>query len=131
MTLTCSWEVLQDLGSDHLPIILSILLSLVFSPMSVPLPSTFRKLAGMTFLFLILTVLLQRNIHLFLSFAAAALFTFLALNVAQSSIPFSHIKHHPKAWWSAEVEDVIDKRCKAFAVAHRSDEDRQAYIFAS
>ena len=32
LSLSCSWEVLQDLGSDHLPILLSISLSPVFRP---------------------------------------------------------------------------------------------------
>ena len=32
LALSCSWEVLQDLGSDHLPILLSIPLSPVFYP---------------------------------------------------------------------------------------------------
>ena len=32
LALSCSWEVLQYLGSDHLPILLSVLLSLVFHP---------------------------------------------------------------------------------------------------
>ena len=67
--------------------------------------------------------------------SAAALFTSLALNVAlnaaKSSIPFGRIKRPPKAWWSAEVESAVSERCKAFAGAHRSDEDRQAYISAS
>ena len=63
--------------------------------------------------------------------SAAALFTSLALNVAKSSISFDHIKRHPKAWWSAEVEGAVSERRKAFAAAHRSDEDRQAYISAS
>ena len=63
--------------------------------------------------------------------SAAALFTSLALNTAKSSIPFSCIKCHSKAWWSAEVEGGVRKRCKAFAAAHRSDEDCQAYISAS
>ena len=63
--------------------------------------------------------------------SAAALFTSLALNAAKSSIPFDRIKRHPKAWWSAEVESAVSERRKAFAAAHRSDEDRQAYIFAS
>ena len=64
LSLSCSWEVLQDLGSDHLPILLSVPPSLrSFTPTSVPLPSTFRKLAGMT---LTPTVLLQRNTRLFL-----------------------------------------------------------------
>ena len=65
-----------------------------------------------------------------LSFAAA-LFTSLALNAAKSSIPFDRIKRPPKAWWSAEVEEAVSERRKAFAAAHRSDEDRQAYISAS
>ena len=64
-------------------------------------------------------------------FSAAALFTSLALNATKSSIPFSCIKRHPKAWWSAEVEGVVRERSKTFAAAHTSDEDRQAYISAS
>ena len=63
--------------------------------------------------------------------AAAAFFTSLALNAAKSSIPFGCIKRPPKAWWSAEVEDAVSERRKAFASAHRSNEDRQAYISAS
>ena len=67
LALSCSWEVLQDLGSDHLPILLSIPLFRSFAPMSVSLPSTFRKLAGMTLpLTLTLSVHLQRNTRLFL-----------------------------------------------------------------
>ena len=55
-------------------------------------------------------------------FSAAALFMSLALNAAKSSIPFGRIKRHPKAWWSAEVEEVVSERRKAFAAAHRSDD---------
>ena len=32
---------------------------------------------------------------------------------------------------SAEVEDAVSERRRAFAAAHRSDEDRQAYFSAS
>ena len=32
LALSCSWEVLQDLGSDHLPILLSVPLSPVYRP---------------------------------------------------------------------------------------------------
>ena len=64
-------------------------------------------------------------------FSAAALFTSLALNAAKSFIPFSRIKRPPKAWWSAEVEEAVSERRKAFAATHRSDEDRQAYISVS
>ena len=63
--------------------------------------------------------------------SAAALFTSLALNAAKSFIPFGRIKRPPKAWWSAKVEEAVNKRCKAFAATHRSDEDHQAYISAS
>ena len=63
--------------------------------------------------------------------SAAALFNSLALNTAKFSIPFGRIKRPPKAWWSAEVEQAVSERRKAFAAAHRSDEDRQAYISAS
>ena len=50
------------------------------------------------------------------------------MNAAKSSIPFGRIKRPPKAWWSAEVEQAVGERRRAFATAHRSDEDRQAYI---
>ena len=91
------------------------------------LPSIFRKLAGLTLPFtLTLTVLLQRNTCLF-----PLLLLSLALNAAQSSIPFGRIKRYPKAWWSTKMEEAVSARRKAFAVAHRSDEDRQAYISAS
>ena len=53
------------------------------------------------------------------------------MNAAKSSIPFNRIKRPPKAWWSAEVEEAVSERRKAFAAAHRSDEDHQAYISAS
>ena len=102
-----------------------------FAPTSVLLPSIFRKLAGMILLpTLTPTVLLQRNTRLSLS-SAAALFTSLAMNAAKSSISFGRIKRHPTAWWSAEVEEAVSERRKAFAAAHRSDVDRQAYISAS
>ena len=106
LAFSCSWEVLQDLGSDHLPILLSIPLSLVFRPNERPLLSIFRELAGMALpLTLTLTVPQQRN-TLTLS-SAAALFTSLAMNAAKSSIPFGRIKRPPKAWWSAEVKEAV------------------------
>ena len=125
LDLSCSWEVLQDLDSDHLPILLYVPFSLrSFTPTNVPLPSIFRKLAGMTLvLTLTLTVLLQRNTRLFSLSSTATLFTFLAVNVATSSIPFSCITRHSIAWWSAEVEEAISERRKDFDAAHRSDED--------
>ena len=63
--------------------------------------------------------------------SAAALFTSLALNAAKSSIPFGCINHPPKTWWSTEVESAVSEKHKAFAAAHRNNEDHQAYISAS
>ena len=124
LAFSCSWEVLQDLGSDHLPILLPVPLSLrPIAPTSVLSPSIFKKLAGMALSpTLTRTVFLQR---------ITRLFTSLALNAAKSSIPFGRIKCCPKAWWSAEVEQAVSERHKAFAAARTSDEDRQAYISAS
>ena len=66
LALSCSWEVLQDLGSDHLPILLSVPLSPVFHPSERP-PSIFKKLAGITLLpTLTFTVPQQRNTRLIL-----------------------------------------------------------------
>ena len=53
------------------------------------------------------------------------------MNAAKSSIPFGRNKGPPKAWWSAEVEQAVGERRRAFTTAHRSDEDRQTYISAS
>ena len=50
----------------------------------------------------------------------------MTLNAAKSSFPFGGIKRPPKAWWSAEGESAVSERRKAFAAAHRSDEDHQA-----
>ena len=128
----CFWEVLQDLGSDYLPILLSVPLSLAYRRNQRPPYFNFQKARWDDFAsyFDFHCPSAEEYSSLSLS-SAAALFTFLALNAAKSSIPFSRIKRHPKAWWSAEVEGAVSERRKAFAAAHRSDEDRQAYISAS
>ena len=133
LAFSCSWEVLQNLGSDHLPIFLTVPLSLrPIAPTSVLLSSIFGKLAGMALppTFDSHCPSAEEYPSLSLS-SAAALFTSLALNAAKSSIPFGRIKRPPKAQWSAEVESAVSERRKAFAAAHRSDEDRLAYISAS
>ena len=43
---------------------------------------------------------------------------------------FLRVKRQPQAWWSSEVEGAVSVRRKAFAAAHRIDEDRQVYISA-
>ena len=124
--------MLQDLGSDHLPILLSVPLSPVFRPNKRPPSFNFQKARwdGFASYFDSYCPSAEEYSSLSLS-SAAALFTSLALNAAKSSIPFGRIKHPPKAWWSPEVEEAVSERRKAFAAAHRSDEDRQAYISSS
>ena len=124
--------MLQDLGSDHLPILLSIPLSPVFRSNERPPSFNFQKARWDGFASYIDSHCPSAEEYSSLSLSSAtALFTSLALNAAKSSIPFGRIKRHPKAWWSAEVEQAISERRKAFAAAHRSDKDRQAYISAS
>ena len=43
LALSCSWEVLQNVGSDHLPILLFIPLSPVFHPNERPPSFNFQK----------------------------------------------------------------------------------------
>ena len=132
LALSCSWEVLQDMGSDHLPILLSIPLSPAYRPNERPPSFNFQKARWDDFASYIDSHCPSAEEYLSLSLSsAAALFTSLALNAAKSSIPFGRIKRPPKAWWSAKMEEAVSERRKAFAAAHRSDEDRQAYIFAS
>ena len=115
--------MLQDLGSDHLPILLYVPLSPVFCPNERPPSFNFFAYFDSHYP--------SAEEYSSLSFSSAALFTSLALNAAKSSIPFGRIKRHPEAWWSAEVEDAFSERRNAFAATHRSGEDRQAYISAS
>ena len=132
LAFSCSWEVLQDLGSAHLSILLSIPHSPVFRPNERPLSFNFQKAHwdGFASYFDSHCPSTEQYSSLSLS-SAAALFSSLAMNAAKSSIPFGRIKRPPKAWWSAEVEQAVGERRRAFATAHRSDEDRQAYISAS
>ena len=132
LALSCSWEVLQDLGSDHLPILLSIPLSPILRPNERPPSFNFQKACwdGFASYFDSHCPSAEEYSSLSLS-SATALFTSLTLNAAKSSIPFGRIKRPPKAWWSAEVEETVSERRKTFAAAHRSDVDRQANISAS
>ena len=132
LAFSCSWEVLQDHGSDHLPILLSIPLSLVFRLNERPSSFNFQKARWDGFAsYFDSHCPLAKEYSSFSLSCAAALFTSLTLNAAKSCIPLGRIKRPPKAWWSPEVEEAVCERRKAFAAAHRSDEDRQAYISAS
>ena len=99
LALSCSWEVLQNLSSDNLQILLTIPLSPVFRPNKRPPFFNFQKarLNDFAFYFDSHCPSAEEYLSLFLS-SAVALFTSLLLNATKSSIPFSHIKRHPKAW---------------------------------
>ena len=122
---SCSWEVLQDLGSDHLPILLSIPLSPVYHLNEYPPSFNFQKARWDGFASYFDSHCPSAEEYSSLSLSS------LALNAAKSSIPFGRIKGHPKAWWSAEVEEAVSERRKDFAATHKSDKDRQAYISTS
>ena len=98
LALSCPWEVLQDLGSDHLPILLSILLSPVFRPNERPPSFNFQKARwdGFASYFDSHCTSAEKYSSFSLS-STAALFTSLTWNAAKSSIPFGRIKRPPKA----------------------------------
>ena len=118
LALSCSWEVLQDLGSDHLPILLSVPLSPAYRPNERPPSFRFQKACwdGFASYFDSHCPFAEEYSSLSLS-SAAAFFTSLALNAAKSSIPFGRIKRHPKAWWPAKVESAVRERRKAFSLS--------------
>ena len=124
--------MLQDLGPNQLAILLSVPLFPAYSPNERPPYFNFQRARWDGFFPYFDSHCPSAVEYSSLSLSsAAAFFTSLALNVATFSIPFGHIKRYPKAWWSAEVEQAISERRRAFAAAHRSDEDRQAYMSAS
>ena len=110
---SCSWEVLQHLGSDYLPIPLFVPLSPVYRPNEHPISFNFQKARwdGFASCFDSHCPSVEEYSSLSLS-SAAAFFTSLALNAAKSSIPFGRIKRPPKAWWSAGVESAVSERCR-------------------
>ena len=118
------------MGSNHLPILLTIPLSPVFHPNKPPPSFNFQKARWDDFAYYFdsrcSSAEEYSSLSLFLS-SAAALFTSLTLNAVKPSIPFGRTKRYPKAWWSAEVEEPVSERHKAFAAGHRSNEYRQAY----
>ena len=97
LVFSCSWEVLQDLGSDLLPILLSVPRSPAFRPSERPPSFNFQKARWDCFASHFDSHCSSAEEYSSLS-SAAALFTSLALNAAKSSIPFGRIKRQPKAW---------------------------------
>ena len=85
LAFSCSWEVLQDLGSDHLPILLSIPLSPIYWPNKRPPSFNFQKARWDDFASYFDFHCPSAEEYSSLS-SATALFTSLALNTAKSSI---------------------------------------------
>ena len=107
--------MLQDLGSYHPPILLSVLLSLAYRRNERPPSFNYQKARWDGFASYIDSHCPSAEEYSSLS-STAALFTSLALNAVKFSISFGRIKRHPKAWWSAEVESAVSERRKAFAL---------------
>ena len=95
------------------------------APTSVPHPSIFRKLAGMT---LTLIVLLTRNTG---PFFPLLLLSLLLWHWMRPNLPFllaaSNAILNPSG--PLKWKKAVSERRKVFAPANRSDKDRQAYIF--
>ena len=104
LALSCSWEVLQDLGSNHLPILLSVSLSPFFHPNKRPSSFNFQKARWDDFAYYFDFHCSSAEEYSPLSFSfSVTLLISLALNTAKSSIPFGRIKRLPKDWGSDEV----------------------------
>ena len=83
LALSCSWEVLQDPGSDHLPILLIITLFPVFRHYKRPTSFNFQKAYWDDFAFYFDSYCPSAEEYSSVS-SVAALFTFLSLNAAKS-----------------------------------------------
>ena len=123
--------MLQELGSDYLPILLTVTLSPVLCPKERPPSFNFLKARWNDFAFYFDSHCPAKEYSSSSLSSAAALFTSLTLNAAKSSISIGCIKRPPKAWCSAEMEEAVSEGRKAFAAAHRSEKDCSAYICAS
>ena len=128
LAVSSSWEVLKDLGFDHLPILLTVSLSPVLSPNERPPSFNFQKACGDDFAFCF-------DSHcpfcrgILLSFLCCCSLYFSDTECGQ--IFHSFWPHHTPTQSLAEVEEAVGERRKAFAAAHISDEYRQPYISVS
>ena len=124
----CTWQTLPDLGSDHLPISITIPTSLLINSIHL-LPSfNYNKVRWDDYLTYIGTHCPPPSNFTTLSLSETTqTFTKLLNDAATSAIPFGSINRPAKAWWYSEVAHAVAKRRKAFAKAHCSEEDRQHY----
>ena len=128
----CTWQTLPDLGSDHLPISISIPTSPLINSIYRSLSFNYNKSRWDDYLTYIDTHSPPpSNFATFSLSEATHTFTKLLNDLATSAIPFGSINRPAKAWWSSEVADAVAKSQKAFAKAHCSEENRQNYIATS
>ena len=99
----------MHLGSDHLLILLTILLSRIFRPNERNPSFNFQKVRWDDFAFYFDSHCVFAGKYLSLSLSSAALFTSLTFNEAKSFIPFGRIKRHPQAWLSTVVEKEVSE----------------------
>ena len=94
LVFSCSWGVLQDMGSDHLPILLTVPLFPVFRLNERSFFFNFQKARrdDFAFYFDFHCPSTEEYCYLFFSAAAAALFTSVTLNAAKFFIFFVCIK---------------------------------------
>ena len=123
---------LPDLGSDHLPISITIPTSPLINSIHHPPSFNYNKARWDDYLTYIDTHCPPPSNFTTLSLSEAThTFTKLLNDAATSAIPFDSINRLTKAWWSSEVADAVAKPRKVFAKAHCSEEDRQHYIATS
>ena len=128
----CAWSTLPDLGSDHLPISIRIPLAHSFSPNQRRPAFNYKKADWGVFSSTVSSLCPTPESFSSLSVSkAAALFSKIVLQAAQSSVPFGRTHQPPKAWWSSELAELVKARRKAYRKAHLSEENRQAYLSAS
>ena len=112
----CTWQTLPDLGSDHLPISITIPTSPIINSFHRPPSFNYNKARWDEYLTYIDTHCPTPSNFTTLSLSEAThTFTKLLNDAATSAIPFGSINRPAKAWWSPEVADAVAKRRKAFA----------------
>ena len=126
LAISCFWEPLQVLSSDHHSILRTVPFSSL-SPSNHP-PYFYRKLFEMTLLFTPIYTVQQMNTPLFpLQLRSLS----LTLNAAKFSILFCLVQRQPQTWWSFEMEEVVMEKRKVFAFAHKSGEKCHTYIYVT
>ena len=106
----CTWQTHLDLGSDHLPISITIPTSPLINSTHCPPSFNYNKACWDDYLTYIDTHCPPPSNFITLSLSEAThTFTKLLNDAATSAIPFDSINCPAKAWWSSEVTDAVAK----------------------